>query len=199
MKNKECTFRKVTVHNHHNNAEESFSEMQSLCKFNKYLMDRAAEKGNARETLSDLINGFNNSPLNKFKIDMSKHKHKIYRMLQKMKIQAHQKQSIKKNRKQNKKPNGIQSNLFLNALGKRILAIDEKYKHLIKNKAQQANPPQFNVDEIESKSTCKICFERESDTVFIPCGHSICKHCLLVVSYYICMNQMKKIKIKIQE
>lgn len=55
------------------------------------------------------------------------------------------------------------------------LVIDEK--HMKVNKRPE-DLPEFNIEEIDNKIVCKICFENESDIELIPCGHSLCQKCL---------------------
>lgn len=91
-----------------------------------------------------------------------------------------------------KKLKSNQSNLSLNALGKKLLAIDEKHKHLVLDIQQEEKLPEHDFEDMESKSICKICFENECDTIFIPCGHSICEQCLKNIRE----TQEKKLKEK---
>lgn len=89
---------------------------------------------------------------------------------------------MKIKKKQYKKSNAAQSDLLLNALGRKMLGLGGKHKHLIKfNKEQQENLRDLNVDEIDNKTICKICFEHESDTILIPCGQNVEKRTSYII------------------
>lgn len=179
INNNKCTFQKVTVHNHTDDAQEALIEMQTLKMLNEHLKNKSDEIKNSKKTLHVLVNEFQAGIPNGFKLNIKKNKRKIYRMIRKIKTTTQKCKTTKKiHQSKAKKPKFDQSNLSLNALGKKILAIDEKYEHLIKSNKQPEKLPEPNFDEMDSKTICKICFENECDTIFIPCGHSICERCL---------------------
>lgn len=181
IKNNKCSFQKVSTHNHTDDAHEEFIEMQSLCILNEHLKRKSENLKNSKIKLKNLIADIQNSDVaQKFKLDIVKNERKIYRLINKWKTTTESDKIVKKAKKSKvKKPMQIQSQLSLNALGKKILAVEDKFKHLL---ISEKNPQDANFENMENKTICKICFENESDRVFTPCGHSICKQCLELIS-----------------
>lgn len=110
-------------------------------------------------------------------------------MIKSVNLTAQQNQSVKPNRKKCKKSVAIHSNLFLNALGKEILAVDEKYGHLINcNKEQQENFPNLDIDEIENNEVLVKSVLNVKVTLYL--FHVVIQY--MNIAYYTYINLTKR-------
>lgn len=80
--------------------------------------------------------------------------------------------------------------MSLNAYGKKLLSIDEKYKHFFEEPRLQNE--EEDLPELENKTVCKICFAKEADTRLDPCGHILCENCILMI-YNMERDKLKRI------
>lgn len=159
MINKKCVYATI-LHNHKNNAQKKFFELKSwqkiencIQKYEEKLLNKCIKP---REIFEEVKSNYKH-----FNLNYKKHYQTIQNKMNKLKhMLTHE----------NKR-------LFLNTFGKKLLAIDKKFEHFLKE-WHEKNENELNTIDFENKTNCKICFENEANIRLDPCGHILCEICL---------------------
>lgn len=163
IKGDDCVF-KTVLHNHNDNAQSKYFELKSWQKIDNYIQTHVTEVKNGKIKPRKVFDLMKRKYV-QFNLDYEKNKQTIRNKLNKFNI-------IYATKKQ-------QGKILLNARGKELLSIDDKYKHLFEEPKLENR--EDDLPEFESKTVCKICFAKEADTRLDPCGHILCENCILMI------------------
>lgn len=178
IKGDDCVFTTM-LHNHNDNAQSKYFELKSWQKIEFYIQKHVTEVKNGELNSRKVFDSVKNKYVY-FNLNYEKIKRTIRNKLHKIKYTIICTTKIQK------------SKICLNACGKKLLSIDDKYKHFLEVSEQQNE--EENLPDFENKTVCKICFTNEAETRLDPCGHILCENCINMIRNM----EREKLKLKYQ-
>lgn len=161
-------------HNHDDNAQSTYLEKKSWELVENYIQNSSEKVKSGKITSREIFDAVK-ATYGDFCLTYDKHGRTIRNKVNKVRHGQYHVRKINQRQKANRNV-ASPAKICLNALGKKLLKIDRKYKHLLQFPEEEVER-EPNLDDVDDKSTCKICFLEEATIRFSPCGHIICESC----------------------